>query len=90
MLSVYPALPAPVFTASRRDEKPSVNAILVGPGEYGVPPGACEPQFESRKKSCPTIKFGRGYRKGFDLVKESVHEPTPGKIIVALNASAHA
>ena len=78
VLSVYPALPVPVFTASRRDEKASINAVLVGPGEYGVAPGACEPQVDSRKKTCPTIKFGRGYRKGATFAKESAISTSPG------------
>jgi hypothetical protein len=78
VLSVFPALPAPVFTAARRDESKSINASDIGPGEYGAPPGALEPQIDSRKKTCPTIKFGRGYRKGSGLIKEKLAEPSPG------------
>ena len=36
----------------------------VGPGEYGPFRAACEPQVDSRKVTCGSIKFGTGYRKG--------------------------
>ena len=37
----------------------------VGPGEYtGANVADCEPQVDSRKVTCGSIKFGTGYRKG--------------------------
>lgn len=78
VLSVFPALPAPVFTAAGRENGSTMNSVDIGPGEYGPPPGACEPQVDSRKRTCATIKFGRGYRKGPGLQKEKMMEPSPG------------
>ena len=55
------------------------GASDVGPGEYKQGPAACEPQVDSRRPTCATIKFGTGYRKsGAGLVKEDLAEPSPG------------
>jgi hypothetical protein len=78
VLSVHPALPAPSFTSSNRDNTFPSNVIAIGPGEYGPPPGACEPQVDSRKRTCATIKFGKGFRRGTSLQKEKLLEPSPG------------
>jgi hypothetical protein len=52
----------------------------IGPADYKPSPAACEPQVESRKRTCATIKFGEGYnsnhnneRKKFDF-----SDPAPG------------
>lgn len=52
----------------------------IGPADYKPPPAACEPQLDSRKRTCATIKFGEGYhanrddsRKNFDF-----SDPAPG------------
>lgn len=50
----------------------------IGPGEYGPPRAACDPQVDSRKPTCPTIKFGEGYRKGENKEKFDFSEPSPG------------
>jgi len=51
----------------------------VGPGEYGPFRAACEPQVDSRKVTCGSIKFGTGYRKG-------AHLPTDLLTIYAKNS----
>lgn len=51
----------------------------IGPAEYKPPAAACEPQVDSRRKTCATIKFGEGYattngeRRKFDF-----SDPSPG------------
>lgn len=56
--------------------QPGISEI--GPGEYKPPSGACEPQIDSRKRTCATIKFGEGYRKGVKNEKFDFSEPSPG------------
>lgn len=50
----------------------------IGPAHYNPPPAACEIQIESRKKTCATIKFGEGYKKGDDKDHQDLSEPSPG------------
>lgn len=54
----------------------------VGPGQYGAPRAACEPQVDSRKKTCGTLKIGTGYKKGSAAAEKSMQlsleEPAPG------------
>lgn len=50
----------------------------IGPAEYQPPPAACEPQVDSRKPTCATIKFGEGYRSGGHKSKFDFSEPSPG------------
>lgn len=51
----------------------------IGPADYKPPPAACEPQIDSRKSTCATIKFGEGYRPGGnDKDKYNLNEPSPG------------
>lgn len=52
----------------------------IGPAEYQPAPAACEDQVDSRKPTCPTIKFGEGYRpsgKGHGH-RPTLAEPAPG------------
>lgn len=81
VLSVYPALPSTVFTSSKKDHSFSGSVMQVGPGEYDPPPGACEPQVDSRKRTCGSIKFGKGYRKGTGITKMNLGEPSPGNAL---------
>ncbi len=50
----------------------------LSPGEYNPPPAACEPQIESSKASCATLKFGEGYKAGTSGSKFDFSEPSPG------------
>lgn len=50
----------------------------IGPGDYKPPAAACEKQFDSRRTTCPTIKFGTGYKKGSKSDKFDFSEPAPG------------
>lgn len=50
----------------------------IGPAEYKPAPAACEPQLDSRKRTCATIKFGIGYRSGSLKEKPDFSEPSPG------------
>lgn len=77
VLSVFPAVPTPVFTNSKR-EASGFHSLDGRSAEYAPPPGACEPQVDSRKRTCGSIKFGKGYRKGPGLQKETLAEPSPG------------
>jgi len=62
-------------------ERPSLvppGTTDIGPGEYKPPPAACEPQVDSRKPTCGTIKFGEGYKRGATAKKFDLSEPSPG------------
>lgn len=64
-----------------KTERPSlvpVGTTAVGPGEYGAGAAACEPQVDSRKPTCGSIKFGTGYKKGKNQNKIDMGEPSPG------------
>lgn len=50
----------------------------IGPGEYKPAAAACDPQVDSRKPTCPTIRFGEGYKKGGLSKKIDLSEPLPG------------
>ena len=50
----------------------------IGPAEYEPAPAACEPQIDSRKRTCATIKFGIGYKSGSHKEKPDFSEPSPG------------
>lgn len=50
----------------------------IGPGDYKPPPAACDPQVDSRKPTCATIKFGEGYKRGGAVKKFDLSEPSPG------------
>jgi hypothetical protein len=52
----------------------------IGPAEYKPPPAACDVQVDSRKATCPTIKFGEGYRPSGKnkTEKPDLAEPKPG------------
>jgi hypothetical protein len=68
-------------------DRPSMavpGASDVGPGEYNPPPAACDPQVDSRKSTCATIKFGEGYKAGSNSNKFDFSEPTPGYVAFCL------
>lgn len=68
-----------VFPYAARGSLVLEGASDVGPGEYKPPPAACEPQIDSRKVTCPTVKFGTGYQKGNKKpMKVDLNEPAPG------------
>lgn len=71
--------PAPVFPKADRPSLVAIGATEIGPADYNPPPAACEPQVESKKKTCPTIKFGAGFKKSI-IKKPDLHEPSPGKL----------
>lgn len=51
----------------------------IGPGEYKPPPAACEEQVDSRKPTCPTIRFGTGFQKNKKVTQKlDLSEPSPG------------
>ena len=56
----------------------------IGPGQYERPPAACDPQVESTKNTCPTIRFGTGYKKGGGIRKPVLLEPAPGPMSYTL------
>lgn len=79
----------PLSTKKRSEElgfplapRPSLvqqGTTEIGPGEYGIPPAACEPQIDSRKPTCSSIKFGTGYSKNKNkIAKVDLSEPSPG------------
>lgn len=66
------------FTLAARSSLASTE-FDVGPGGYGAPSAACEEQYDSRKKTCPSLKFGTGYKKGNQKsLKVDLTEPVPG------------
>lgn len=69
---------ATAFTKMERPTMVPPGTSDVGPGQYGPFAAACEPQVESRKVTCSSIKFGTGYKKGGHLVKIDMSEPSPG------------
>lgn len=79
----------PLSTKHRAQEAPFPHASRpsliapgsteIGPGEYGVSAAACEPQVDSRKPTCSSIKFGTGYQKNRkNNQKLDLSEPSPG------------
>lgn len=49
----------------------------VGPGQYSAPPDACDKQTDSRKKTVPMVKFGKGAR-GSIITMSTENAPGPG------------
>ena len=66
------------FAKGERGSLVNSGASDVGPGEYGAPRAACEPQIDSRKETCGCLKIGTGYKKGSNKKKGSFAEPSPG------------
>lgn len=66
------------FAKGKRQSMVPPGVSDVGPGEYGAPPAACEPQIDSRKVTCGTVKIGTGYKKGAKILKADFSEPSPG------------
>ena len=60
----YLFIQVPGFPKADRPTMVPPGTSDVGPGEYGPFRAACEPQVDSRKVTCGSIKFGTGYRKG--------------------------
>lgn len=54
------------------------GATDIGPAEYRPAPAACDPQVDSRKPTCPTIKFGEGYHTVGTVNKFNFADPSPG------------
>ena len=74
--------PGAMITGFPKAPRPSMvppGSTTVGPGEYGPPSGACEPQVDSRRPTCGSIKIGIGYRKeSSKSSKLDLREPSPG------------
>ena len=66
------------FPKSSRPTLVPPGSTDIGPGEYKPPPAACEKQFDSRKPTCATIKFGEGYRAGVAKDNYDLSDPLPG------------
>ena len=77
-LSTKVGMPIPGFPKEPRPGLAFKGASDVGPGDYGPGAAACEPQHLSQRRSCATVKFGTGYRRGKGLVKQDLSEPSPG------------
>lgn len=77
-LSTKPGAQNPAFPKEPRPSMAFKGASDVGPGDYKPGSAACEPQSLSQRRSCATVKFGTGYRKGPSLVKSDLTEPSPG------------
>jgi hypothetical protein len=78
VLSTKHAAVVPGFPLAPRPSMEIKGGAAVGPGEYKQGPAACEPQVDSRRPTCGTIKFGTGYRRGGSLDKQDLSEPSPG------------
>jgi hypothetical protein len=78
VLSTKTGAVALVFPKAERPSMVQPGISEVGPGEYRPPPAACDPQVDSRKPTCATIKFGEGYRTGTTKNKFNFSEPSPG------------
>ena len=78
LLSTKKEAPQIGFAKGERQSLVPPGTTEVGPGEYGAPRAACEPQIDSRKKTCGTLKIGTGYKKGAKTLKADFSEPTPG------------
>lgn len=77
-LSLKPDCPRPVFSKADRPSMVAPGTSDIGPGDYGPFNAACEPQIDSRKPTCSSIKFGTGYKKGANRNKLDLSEPAPG------------
>lgn len=79
VLSTKPrAFEAP-FPAAERPSLVPMGGTEIGPGEYGAPKAACELQVDSRKPTCPNVKFGTGFSKNKQRpMKLDISEPSPG------------
>ena len=77
-LSTKVAMPIPGFPKEPRPGLAVKGASDVGPGDYKPGAAACEPQHLSQRKSCATVKFGTGYRRGKGIVKQDLSDPSPG------------
>jgi hypothetical protein len=69
----------PGFPLAPRPSLVQVGTTEIGPGEYGVPPAACDVQIDSRKPTCASIRFGGGYTRNKNKIeKVDLSEPSPG------------
>jgi hypothetical protein len=78
VLSTKPGAVVPGFGKAARPSMVPPGTTEVGPGEYGAPRAACEPQVDSRRVTCGSIKFGNGYRRGGVAERPDLREPSPG------------
>jgi hypothetical protein len=70
---------APIsFPKANRPNLIPPGTTEIGPAEYKPPAAACDKQFDSRKSTCPKVKFGEGYIQ--DHIKQNFdfREPAPG------------
>jgi hypothetical protein len=77
-LSTKPDAPLPLFPKADRPTMVPPGTTSIGPGQYGLFPGACEEQIDSRKPSCSLIRFGTGYKKQAFTGKPDLSDPAPG------------
>jgi hypothetical protein len=67
------------FPKADRGSLVPAGSTDIGPAEYNPPPAACAIQVDSRKTSCPLVKFGEGYKSsGSGADKKDMSEPAPG------------
>lgn len=77
-ISTKPDAFVPVFPKAARPSMVPVGTTDIGPGQYGAFCASCEEQTDSRKATCPSIKFGTGYKRGATNSKLDLSEPSPG------------
>lgn len=78
LLSTKKEAPQVGFAKGERGGLVPPGIIDVGPFDYEPPKAACEPQIDSRKKTCGTVKIGTGYKKGMKVLKGDFSDPLPG------------
>eukprot|EP00595_Chromulina_sp_UTEXLB2642_P002218 CAMPEP_0196762204 /NCGR_PEP_ID=MMETSP1095-20130614/1598_1 /TAXON_ID=96789 ORGANISM="Chromulina nebulosa, Strain UTEXLB2642" /NCGR_SAMPLE_ID=MMETSP1095 /ASSEMBLY_ACC=CAM_ASM_000446 /LENGTH=252 /DNA_ID=CAMNT_0042112695 /DNA_START=106 /DNA_END=867 /DNA_ORIENTATION=+ len=78
VLSTKKQSPSPGLSKAERPSLVPVGTTDIGPAEYNPPPAACEHQVDSRKSTSGTVKFGLGYKKGGNITKPDLSEPSPG------------
>jgi hypothetical protein len=79
VLSTKPGAMDMSFPKAARPSLVPVGTTKIGPGEYrGANVAACEPQLDSRKATCASLRFGNGYKKGGKDKKPDLSEPAPG------------
>lgn len=78
-LSTKPGAPEQALAKAERPGLVPPGTTDIGPGQYPrayIP--SCEPQIESTKVTCPSLKIGTGYKKGGGIVRPLLIEPSPG------------
>lgn len=78
-LSTKESTREPLFPVANRPSLIAPGTTDIGPGEYKPSPAACDPQVDSRKPTCPSLRFGTGFQKNKKLgQKLDLSEPSPG------------